>query len=150
MKTTNRHRAREIAFQILYRYDLEAHATGLPLPKAYALEQDLKKHFEHFQVQDSLRDFSADLVRGTLANLESLDRTIEECSPKWKISRMPFVDRNLIRMSTYEMLNHTDIPVSVTIDEAIEIAKLFGTEESGAFVNGLLDALAKKLRGEKE
>src|SRR5690554_4259589 len=97
---SNRHRAREIAFQILYRYDLEAHATGLPLSREYALSQDLKTHFEHFQIQDSLRDFAADLVRGTLTRRDEIDATIEAHSANWKVSRMPFVDRNLVRMST--------------------------------------------------
>lgn len=144
---SNRHRAREIAFQILYRYDLESQASSLPMPKDYALGQDLKRHFEHFQVQENLRAFAEDLVKGTMAQMQTLDATIEAHAQNWKVARMPFVDRNVLRMAAYEMRTHRDIAPSITINEAIELVKEFGTAESAAFVNGILDSISKSNAG---
>lgn len=137
----SRHRAREVALQILYRYDVSAHSTGTPPPTGQALADDLVRHFEHFQVPAGLREFAAQLVSGTLQNIPSLDALLEKHADHWKISRMGFIDRNLLRMSTYEMRNFPDIPHQVTIDEAVELAKQFGTQETPAFINGILDSL---------
>ncbi len=104
---------------------------------------DLTKHFEHFQVPEVVRQFSAELVAGTLTQSASLDERLEKYAVNWKISRMALIDRNLLRMATYEILNFPDIPPSVTIDEAVELAKQFGTADTSAFVNGILDNLRK-------
>jgi len=90
-------------------------------------------------------DFAEDLVEGVVTNQSIIDRTIEEKSKNWSKSRMPKVDLSILRMATYELLLRTDIPKNVTINEAIEVAKKFGTEESPAFINGILDEIAAAL-----
>ena len=137
----SRHRAREVALQILYGYDVSIRTQGVTPPTGIALAEDLKRHFEHFQVQPQLREFSAELVAGTLREMERLDLLLEKHAVNWKITRMGLIDRNLLRMAMYELLHFADIPSSVTIDEAVELAKAFGTAETPAFINGILDSV---------
>jgi len=139
----SRHHAREIALQILYRYDLNQTQGADVTPSGLALADDLKRHFEHFQVTDGVREFSAELVAGTLQNSAELDLEIEKYAANWKISRMALIDRNLLRMSMFEMTRFKDIPPSVTIDEAVELAKQFGTADTSGFVNAILDSFRK-------
>lgn len=88
------------------------------------------------------RDYADDLVRGIAAELEAIDARIREASKNWRIERMTRVDRNVLRMGAFELAKRPDVPRAVILDEAVEIAKRFGTEESGAFVNGVLDRIA--------
>jgi N utilization substance protein B len=148
MSSNTRHRAREAALQILYRYDVAKHAHQVPIPEGAALARDLGLHFEHFQVPQGIREFAAQLVAGTLQNMEQIDGVIEKHASNWKVSRMGFIDRNLLRMAVYEFINFSDIPAAVTIDEAIELAKQFGEAETPAFINGILDS-AKHEKPEK-
>lgn len=143
----SRHHAREIALQILYRYDLNAAgAKGeapTPAPTGLALADDLKKHFEHFQVTEGVREFAAELVVGTLTKSTELDLEIEKYANNWKIARMALIDRNLLRMALFEMGRFKDIPAAITIDEAVELAKQFGTADTSGFVNAILDSYRK-------
>ena len=134
----SRHHAREIALQILYRYDGET-----PTPSGLALADDLKKHFEHFQVTEGVREFAAELVAGTLKNSTELDLEIEKYANNWKIARMALIDRNLLRMAIFEMGRFKEIPAAITIDEAVELAKQFGTADTSSFVNAILDSYRK-------
>ncbi|MGZ3689133.1 MAG: transcription antitermination factor NusB [Bdellovibrionota bacterium] len=143
----SRHKAREIALQILYRYDVAQQSAGMRIPQGPALLQDLNHHFEHFDVASELREFSAQLVAGTLNQALEIDATIEKHASNWKVARMGFVDRSLIRMSTYELSAFPDTAASIVIDEAVELAKQFGTSDSPAFVNGILDAIKRESRG---
>lgn len=140
----SRRRAREVALQILYRYDVE-HAKGAVPATGAALAKELNGHFDHFQVPEPSREFSAELVAGTLQNLPGLDELIEKRSSNWKVARMASIDRSLLRMAVHEMRSFPEIPYKVTMDEAIELAKQFGTAETPAFVNGILDAVVKEL-----
>ncbi len=142
-KQHSRHHAREIALQVLYRYDLNQTQGAFEIPTGLALAEDLKRHFEHFQVTEGVREFAAELVAGTLKDTAALDLEIEKFANNWKISRMALIDRNLLRMAMYEMSRFKDIPASVTIDEAIELAKQFGTADTSAFVNAILDSYRK-------
>ena len=153
----SRHQAREVALQILYRYDMALQAAGgqpaptvpvmVKLPTAPSLTapsvviEELNRHFEHFKTPEELRGFAAELVAGSLRELSTLDGLLEKHASNWKVGRMGFVDRNLLRMSIYELSHFPDTPASVVIDEAIELAKQFGTAESPAFINGVLDAV---------
>lgn len=139
----SRHHAREIGLQILYRYDLNQTQGTDIIPSGLALADDLKRHFEHFQVSEGVREFSAELVAGTLNNSTELDLEIEKYATNWKISRMALIDRNLLRMAMFEMIHFKDIPPSVTIDEAVELAKQFGTADTSSFVNAILDSFRK-------
>ncbi len=137
-----RHQAREVALQILYRYDVAA-AGGIQPPQGKDLADDLVRHFEHFKVPQELRGFAAQLVSGTLIQLPVLDATVEKHASNWKVSRMNVIDRSLLRMAAYEMLHLPETPETVTIDEAIELAKQFGNADSPSFANGILDAIKK-------
>jgi transcription antitermination protein NusB len=140
-----RHRAREVALQILYRYDANiTMAQQLLSNDGNSLSQDLVRHFDHFDVPEPAREFAAELVAGTLGQLTQLDELLEKHAVNWKVTRMGSIDRALLRMAAYELLNFPDIPLQVTIDEAVELSKQFGTTDSPAFVNGVLDAIAKE------
>jgi transcription antitermination factor NusB len=88
--------------------------------------------------------FAQELVQGTLDHREKIDGMIRGQADNWRLERMPPVDRNVLRLAIYEMLFETDTPKLVVVDEAIELAKKFGSEQSGRFVNGLLDGLLKQ------
>jgi len=140
--STSRHRAREIALQILYRYDGAKPQAGLT-PE---FVRELGAHFDHFDVPRELREFASRLVTGTLTEIDELDAVLETQASNWKVARMPSVDRSLLRMSVYELKHFPETDASVVIDEAVELAKQFGTAETPAFVNGVLDAIRTKVR----
>lgn len=100
-------------------------------------------------VLPEIREFAEYLCRGTVDNRTEIDSLIEKFSTNWKISRMTAVDRNILRLAAFELAYVKDIPHSVTMNEALEIAKKYGTEESSAFINGILDKIAKavEIRG---
>ena len=91
--------------------------------------------------EDKNIPFFGELVRGVMALRNEIDQVIERFSNNWKINRMPCVDRNIIRIAVYELLNCNDIPPKVSINEAIDIGKKYGTKDSGAFINGILDSV---------
>lgn len=129
-----RRQARECALQLLYQYELTKGSTS-HVSEAFWEEQ---------QADQETRDFAEALVLGVREQLEKIDVVVAEHSAHWKVHRMAAVDKNVLRLGVYELLFCADIPARVTINEAVEIAKRFGTEESGAFVNGILDQVAKQ------
>ena len=126
-----RRRAREMAMQALFYMD--AQQNGSP--------QMLKSFCENFNLPQKVRPFFLQLVNGVLAAQPQIDFLIEKYSKNWKIQRMSRVDRNVMRIAVFEMLFCPDIPPKVSINEAIDVAKKFGTEESGAFINGIVDRI---------
>jgi N utilization substance protein B len=125
-----RRRAREYALQVLYEID----QTGM--------EADAALRALGRSAEQSEREFADRLVRGAVARLPEVDQLIELASTNWRLSRMPLVDRNLLRLAAYELLACPDVPASVSINEAVELAKRFGEKDSRAFVNGILDRIA--------
>lgn len=103
-----------------------------------------REFWNEHEVELETREFSEALVFGVIAERAALDRQIGESTEHWRIERMAVVDRNVLRMAVYEMGQQPAPPVAVIIDEAIEIAKKFGSEDSGAFINGILDAVRKR------
>lgn len=99
----------------------------------------------HFEMPEGAKEFARDLVALVAANREHLDETIARHARNWRVSRMAAVDRNILRMAAGE-LAHTDTPTAVVLDEAIELARHFGSDTSPSFVNGILDAVAKDVR----
>lgn len=89
-------------------------------------------------------EFATELVNGVVAHREEIDEVIGRYSEEWSIGRMPVIDRNVLRLAVFELLYLSDIPMAVTINEAVELAKVFSTEDSGRFVNGVLSAIAEK------
>jgi len=127
-----RRRARESALKMLYACEV----SGQPA------DWVIGRYWEDFEPQQEGREFADRLVRGTIANVERIDKAIKSVSIHWRISRMACIDRNILRMAAYEIFFLEDIPRRVTLNEAIEIAKTFGTEDSRAFINGVLDKLS--------
>ena len=103
----------------------------------------LKPFWAEYQPDDEVKAFAEEIIKGTYKHLAEINKLIHECAKNWTLDRMGVVDRNVLRMAVYEILYRMDIPTSVTINEAIEIAKKFGTDESGSFVNGILDSVAR-------
>jgi N utilization substance protein B len=129
-----RRRAREYALQLLFQLNLTGDEPG---------EEILKEFWEGNDEDQEVKEFTRMLVRGTVENLETIDTIIKKAAEHWSIDRMAVVDRNILRAAVYELLYREDIPPSVTINEAIEIAKKYSTEESAAFINGILDKIRK-------
>lgn len=133
---STRRQAREMALQMLYQSDVGG-AEG---------EQVLAGFRPTEYSADAERAFSyaRSLVEGTLSHRQEIDDLIRQQAEHWRLERMPPVDRNILRMAVYEFLYQTDVPKLVILDEAIELAKEFGSEQSGRFVNGLLDGILKR------
>ena len=129
-----RRKAREHALQILFLLDIRKEKPSAAI---------LKHFWAEYKPDDEIKDFAEEIVRGTFKHLLKINKLIHQCAKNWSLDRMAVVDRNVLRMAIYEILYRIDIPTSVTINEAIEIAKKFGTDESGAFVNGILDRVAR-------
>lgn len=130
----SRRKARELALQMLYQKDL----SGNDAEAVIRTFEDLDK------AKPNIREFAIRVFNGTLRELEKIDGMIVEQAENWRIERMAVVDRNIIRMSIYEFMHENDTPKLVIIDEAIEIAKKFGTQKSSQFINGILDGILKR------
>ncbi|HWB58163.1 MAG TPA: transcription antitermination factor NusB [Chthoniobacteraceae bacterium] len=130
-----RREGREAAVQLLFQHDLNA---GVDAEKGEAF-WDLRP------ATKNVRDFSEELVKGVLANQAAIDERIRKYAANYELHRIAVVDRNILRVAIYEMLFCNDVPPVVSINEAIEIAKRYGTEESGRFVNGILDRVRHDL-----
>ncbi|MSQ00500.1 MAG: transcription antitermination factor NusB [Myxococcales bacterium] len=140
-----RRRAREFAIQALYAADMSGVSGGLALSGLWASQLDELSEPLEQPVSPEEAEFAAELVRGVMDAREEIDAHIEGASEHWRLPRMPVVDRNILRLGTWELMQRPDIPTSVTINEAIELAKRLGGAESRAFVNGLLDRIAGEL-----
>lgn len=144
-----RTRAREFALQILYEMDISNEDLTEILEDFWKDRTDLalsdpeKEALENDKKEADIRDYTEKLVRGTLEKRVALDQTIEKFAENWEIKRMAYVDRNILRLSTYEILHLEQIPIKVAINEAVELAKRYGEEDSSKFVNGILDRIAK-------
>ena len=165
MTAGKRRTAREMAVQMLYQSDL----GGSPLPhifNTFDLAEYLGRQApggrrragaaagrppgdpaDHNRLRRRVEEsfvYAQELVRGTVDHREEIDAMIRGQADNWRLERMPAVDRNILRLAIYEMLYERDTPKLVVVDEAIELAKKFGSEQSGRFVNGLLDGLLKQ------
>lgn len=135
---SNRHLARTIAMQSLYEWDFR---QGEDLN----LEQIAKNNVEEFAPSFDDHGFIVDLVRGVLDHQKEIDTLITQFAPEWPLEQITTVDRNILRIGIFELKHNHDIPPKVAINEAIELAKTFGGESSGKFVNGVLGAIYKKM-----
>jgi N utilization substance protein B len=126
--------ARECALQLLFQYDFTRKRPE---------RRDLEEFWSIRNEPDDIKAFSEEIFFGTIDNIEEIDRVISNFAENWRLDRMAAVDRNILRLATYELLYREDIPVKVAINEAIEIAKKYSSQESPSFVNGILDRIAK-------
>ena len=130
----SRHLARELALQMLF----QAEAGKVTL-------KEMKKEFAPLQsVGENTREFVLNITAGTLDSIKEIDGVLEPCMENWTLDRLSTVDRNILRMAVFEILHCDDIPVKVTLNEAIELAKRFGGEDSGRFINGVLDSVKEE------
>jgi N utilization substance protein B len=134
----SRRRGREVALQILYQLDVQDQLSD---------QQGLALFWQNFATReeeeerddDEAREFAGQLVKGVREHLQDIDSLLATASRNWRIERMARVDRNLLRLALFELKYSADVPAKVAINEAIEIAKRYGTAESPEFVNGILD-----------
>ncbi|MDR4481046.1 MAG: transcription antitermination factor NusB [Nitrospira sp.] len=128
----SRHQAREQAVQILFQYDIHGQAGSW-----------LDDFWIQYPLAEDMRAFAERLVAGVRANRKELDTLIGSYATNWKVSRMPIIDRNILRLGCFELLHLPEVPAKVTLNEAIELAKSFGDEEASKFVNGILDKVLR-------
>jgi N utilization substance protein B len=126
-----RRKSREFALQVLYQLDI----TKQDAMKAVA---QLKEHFSPREERDP---FVERIVLGVIEHNQKIDRLIERYSENWRLDRINLIDRNILRMATFELLYCEEIPPKVTLNEAIDLGKRYGSEDSGSFINGILDRI---------
>jgi transcription antitermination protein NusB len=135
-----RSKARECAFQILYQWQI----TGEPMSSV------LEGFWRVRSGTPAARSMAERLARGAQARVAALDEQIAGAATHWRIDRIAPVDRTILRLGSYELAHEPETPAAVVLDEAVELAKRFGEEDSPAFVNGVLDAIRKRVRGVPE
>jgi N utilization substance protein B len=129
-----RHRARVTALQILYEIDCASHTPALVIERQLA----------EAQLPEAGDTFARELATGVNANMQQIDGYIGRYAPEWPVDQIAIIDRNILRIAIYEMVFGDDTPVKVAINEAVELAKTFGSDSSGRFVNGVLGTLVAK------
>lgn len=130
--TGARRKARAIALQALYEFDIAGHELGSVINRLLA-EETLSEE------NDS---FVSDLVNGVIRNKQQVDQHIKRFAPAWPIAQIPIIDRNILRLAIYEILFDNEVPVKVSINEAVELAKSFGGDNSPKFINGVLGSVS--------
>lgn len=141
----SRHLSRSIVMQSLYEWDFFG-------KKPEALEKIVEKNIKEFGPGLEDTSFVWQLIKGIVEHLPQIDKIIEKAAPEWPIEQISIVDRNVLRIGLYELLyaNKEEVPPKVAINEAIELAKTFGGESSGKFINGVLGTVYKQISEEKE
>jgi len=135
-----RRKGRELALQALYQLEITSETS----------EEALAPLWEHSDAAAPAKAFARDLVRGVLARRADIDRQIADASEHWRVERLSRVDLTVIRIAIHELTASPPLPVEIAVNEAVELARRFGTAESAAFVNGLLDEVAGRLRRQRE
>jgi transcription antitermination factor NusB len=137
-----RTKAREFALQVLYQIDIIQTDAGSCLEDFWTRRET--------SADPDVREFTEAIVSGVEQHKADLDKAISEAAENWGLNRMAVVDRNILRMTTFELLYRSDIPPKVAINEAIDIAKKYGDKDSGKFVNGILDKINKTNASSKD
>jgi N utilization substance protein B len=130
-----RRKAREVALQVLFQIDVSQ----------VDVDEAVELFWNNFEAPENVREFSTHLIKGTHSQLIKIDELIKSCSENWSLDRMSKVDKNILRLAVFELVYCDDIPPKVTLNEAIDLGKYYGSENSGSFINGILDALYTKL-----
>ncbi len=135
----HRRKAREYALQGLYTWEMRILETGIDREQLRG--EILSFDWIDREITEDIRNFATSLVEGVLANIDEIDATITGHSKNWKLERLTIVDKSILRLSIFEMNYLPEIPVTVSINEGIELGKIYGGEGSGQFINGILDAV---------
>ncbi len=133
---SRRTRAREVALQLLYQHDLNATVS----------RNEIEEFVRDRLADESLQPFTLALYDGVVANKEEIDRQLSAAAENWRLPRMAVVDRNVLRLGGYELLHTPETPAKVALDEAIELGRRYGSADSPAFINGVLDRLLQNSR----
>ena len=142
---SSRHRSREVALQALYALDVAKSRGDRETGSIPSAQEAYELVAAHFEMPEGSRAFAKELVIRVSENQTCLDEKIASHARNWRVSRMAVVDRNVLRLASFELI-YTETPIGVVLDEAVELARRFGSENSPAFVNGILDALAHAVR----
>lgn len=142
---SSRRQARQFALQALYQADLREIPSNAALNYLWSGLMDGEGLEDERPPESDEVEFAQRLVDGVLAHQAELDALIEQCSTNWRLPRMPVVDRNILRIAAFELNHCRDIPASVSVNEAVELAKRYGTADSRAFVNGIVDRMGRQL-----
>ena len=137
----NRHRSRELALQTLYACEIGTTEDW---------QNTLEKIAEDSALSQEVKKYAKDLVCNTFDFLEQIDLLIQERAANWDLKRMAAIDRNILRLAVAELKNYPQVPAKVVIDEAVELAKTYGTDDSGKFVNGIIDSIHKKMKKQSQ
>lgn len=137
MPTGIRRQARRIALQTLYEYDTAHHDV----------EDILRRHADAQRLSDPTLAYADELVHGVLAHLDQIDETIQGVAHEWPLTQMARIDKNILRLAIYEILLNNAVPAKVAINEAVELAKSFGSGTSSRFVNGVLGTVYSEIQG---
>ncbi len=137
MVTGTRRQGRRIALQVLYEYDTARHDV----------EAVLMRHIQARQLDSAAVEFARELVRGVLAHLDEIDAQIQSAAQEWPLSQMARIDKNILRLAIYEILFNNAVPAKAAINEAVELAKTFGSDTSSRFVNGVLGTIFSRAHG---
>ncbi|HUG16597.1 MAG TPA: transcription antitermination factor NusB [Thermomicrobiales bacterium] len=135
-KGNENRQARTLALEILFEVDVAGHDVAAVL----------RRYSEDAELPQPVRGYTERLVAGVLEHLDAIDGAIGDAAPNFPVSQLPAVDRNILRVAIYELLSENDVPLKAVINEAIELAKLYGGDKSGRFVNGVLGTVAPRHR----
>lgn len=138
MKT--RRRARRVTLETLYEYDVANHAPG----------EVLERRIEENPMENAGIEFANRLVNGVIEHLDEMDRLIARYAPEWPLDQMAVIDRNILRIAIYEFLIDGETPIKVAINEAVELAKTYGSDSAPRFINGVLGTLADQVSDLKQ
>jgi N utilization substance protein B len=130
-----RRRARRVTLEVLYEYDIAQHPPG----------EILQRRLEANQIDSSGAEFASHLVQGTIHFLDSMDVLIARYAPEWPLDQMAVIDRNILRIAIFEFIASDETPVKVAINEAVELAKTYGSDSAPRFINGVLGTLAEQI-----
>ncbi len=144
-RTPSRRQAREYALAALYQADLAEASGTAALAGLWEALVDGEGLDDARPAESDEIEFATRLVQGVTARRDALDALIEDASRNWRLRRMPVVDRNILRIAAFELAHCPDIPGNVSVNEAVELAKRFGGDDSRAFVNGLVDRIGREL-----
>jgi transcription antitermination protein NusB len=134
-----RHKAREVALQALYEIDSVGHKP----------EDSIKRILSRIEITEDVEIFATELVNGVISNREQLDQNIRDFAPAWPLDQISIIDRNILRLAIFEILHDNKIPVKVAINEAVELAKTFGSNNSSRFINGVLGSVSNLVANKK-
>jgi N utilization substance protein B len=143
-----RRKSREIALQMLYQMEMTGHTPHMVVDLYFELTSGDEQR--NPDLLEAVRPFAEQLLNGVYAHRDELDKMIVAASENWRLERMSIIDRNVIRIALFEMLYCPEIPPKVSINEAIDLGKTFGSPDSGAFINGILDHLLPEVNRVRE